>query len=252
MVGKQRSVARQMHDFIDYDELELQVDRNMKEEAAWFEEKKGRPAQHGSSLLPSAHFKATSMQDYFTARGFDNNGQANNQSEAAAKVYSNILTGPLTLAYAHKLLYPSLPSKLKVLIIGARAESSLPPMWWRECLYNNANLSEVQILMTGPGADLRKKDIAFDEELKTIGTKYEWQPNSTGTGTNDISHNKSDLESASSKNQSDLHNSSSAPLSVSVGILDDENNRKVFHECKDALKYLRWADAFMLYNPGEK
>lgn len=54
---------------------------------------------------------------------------------SATRIISSMLTFPLTTSYCLKLLFPDLKfpsSPVNISVVGARSESSLPPIYWKE------------------------------------------------------------------------------------------------------------------------
>lgn len=55
-------------------------------------------------------------------------------SSSYTRKLTNVVTFPLTLAYGMRKIFSQPMSQVSVLLIGARAESTLPSIWWRETL----------------------------------------------------------------------------------------------------------------------
>jgi hypothetical protein len=151
-------------------------------------------------------------------------------SEPAIRLLSALLTYPLTLAYALSLLFPKHYERenVNVLIVGARAESCLDLPWWKEMLYCNHNVLRHSIRMVGPNMI----------------------PCSTICG--------SVVREVSIKDRHDLH---SEPLARTLDITNNltfnasggsnvHPDAVKLHEHDDCQELLRWADVFLLYNPG--
>jgi hypothetical protein len=185
---------------------------------------------------PGALIKGADMLEFIRNRG----SNPFPDSEQAIRTLSSLLTFPLSLSYGLSYLFPHTNAyghadgpadgptadrnKLNVLVLGARSESSLPALWWRELLSKSG--TNINIRMLGPG----------------------------------LQQNKS-LSMSNVSNVSNMSNMSKYE-SISVGgvegvrSLQIENNfpalddMKLFHDNADAMGLMLWADVFVLYNPG--
>lgn len=148
----------------------------------------------------------------------------------AVRVISACLTYPLTLAYALSLLFPKHYEReqANVLIVGARAESSLDLLWWKELLYANHNVLQHSIRMIGPNL-IPCKSIVGNVTCSVSIKDRHGLHDETLLRTLDISNNYMDAKTA---NQ--------------IGYSDGVR----LHEHADCNSLLRWADVFILYNPG--
>lgn len=82
------------------------------------------------------------------------------EHKTALRVLSMVLTNPLTISYALRQLLsstgaqPLLPlpaiTSPKILCVGARSESNLPLVWWRELLITSPLITSLSIEMCGP------------------------------------------------------------------------------------------------------
>jgi hypothetical protein len=83
-------------------------------------------------------------------------------SASAMRVASATMTFPLTLSYGLRRIFSSgrgisgedrLRQELKILVLGARSESSLPSIWWKECLLSSSEVigKKLSISLMGPG-----------------------------------------------------------------------------------------------------
>jgi hypothetical protein len=105
---------------------------------------------------PSSHLPSDSFETYLTERGFKDVLE----HKTALRVLSMVLTNPLTISYALRQLLsssgsqPLLPlpaiTSPKVLCVGARSESNLPLVWWRESLITSPMITSLSIEMCGP------------------------------------------------------------------------------------------------------
>ena len=211
--------------------MEPEIEKELAADELWIKSDTARQAMKLGRKEPTQHTESLEMGHHIIARNYES---ADKRDDSCRRVISSCLTFPLTLGYAHKLLFPSVPSRPNILIIGARAESSLPSVWWKDCLYNNETLGGAFIKMTGPGIKKRSSQ------------------NATLTDTTDM---LSDIEVLEWKlprvdnSASDSISKASFPQ-ITLSNACTENNTKLLHENNDAMQLLLWADIFVLYNPG--
>lgn len=141
---------------------------------------------------------------------------------------AGLLSYPLTMAYALSLLFPSHYGResVNILIVGARAESSLPLVWWRELLFTNHSTLQHNVRFVGPGL-LQNRDIL---------------------GTTSCEIKISDRHKLHKE-----HLTRSLTITNNFGVSSGRQMHKdhsVLHEHPDRDELLRWADVFFLYNPG--
>ena len=151
-------------------------------------------------------------------------------SQPGLRVLSYLLTFPLTTAYALSLLFPKHYEResINILIVGARSESSLPLIWWKEMLFTNHNILTHNIRMIGPGL-LHNSTIVGDATTSiTIRDRHKDHPEILNRRLN-ITNNFS----STNENKKQLH--------------IDFNKLHQHPECNDLL---RWADVFIMFNPG--
>ena len=100
---------------------------------------------------PSQHIISPSMESYLTSYGYLNSFESSSISSLIGLgALSALHTYPLTLSLAIEKILPSPVNDLSVLVLGARAESSLPPHWWRQTLIASYKLHRLHILFQGP------------------------------------------------------------------------------------------------------
>ena len=113
-----------------------------------------------------------------------------------------------------------------VLVVGARSESSLPMMWWKEYLYNSKDLLPNTVMRyVGPGLQLDK--IKPNEKERTV------------------IHQLNDHEFSLKVDIPEILSSSSPPSSL--GVHQDLNR---LHDHPHHKDLLQWANVFVLFNPG--
>lgn len=257
-------LVRKFHDFINYDEIELQIEKDTEADNDWIKSSDAMKTMKLGRQEPSNHLLSKSMHEHLVARGYENErGDCGTPNESARRVLSSCLTFPLTLTYAHKLLSPMVPPTLNVLVVGARAESSLPPIWWKDCLYNNSKLHEISIKMTGPGTQIPKDyTTVASNQSETKSLDWKVSPhNVSGVPQTDLTLNENKLHASNQiQNQIPLYpdslNTDAVPkpmtaCRVTISMTYTVNNLKLLHDNEEALQLLQWADVFMLYNPGE-
>lgn len=231
--GINHTFRRQCHDFISYDEEEAIVEKEIETDTLWLKSVEAIQMMKLGREEPTHHIKSENMHEHISQRGYLS-AMTNPSTE---RVLSSCMTYPLTLAYAQKLLYPDLRSNMKVLIIGARAESNLPIIWWLESLYFNNKSQNMSIKMIGPGLQKAKNQNSNDD--KSNCRSVEW-------------HN---FESPKDRNAEVIHNSPSTNQSpkakVEISVPYDDEGIKLLHENKEMMELLQWADMFVMYNPGK-
>lgn len=155
--------------------------------------------------------------------------QIDNHQLAAFRVLSSLLTFPLTLAYGLNKLFasPSLASSypnmmlkdgsINVLILGARAESSLPLIWWQEMLLA-CDFHNVNIRMIGPELLEKRRPL---HDVQSGGTD----------------------ESTTVRRSVSISGCGPSSLCPS-------SDRTALHLHEDLVPLLQWAHVFALFNPG--
>lgn len=217
--------------------MEEEIEKELVQDNKWIKSDAALQIMRLGRNEPVKYTASANMHQHIIARGYESAGT---HCESSRRVLSSCLTFPLTLSYAHQLLFPALSSKMNVLVVGARAESSLPLMWWKDCLYNNRHLQDVAVEMMGPG--LRNPSAA--ETAGQIGDTnlkvFEWKHSDCMYS--DWNESECPMESA---------RSSPAYPRVTLSKLHLAKNVRLLHEMENPLKLLQWADVFLLYNPGE-
>lgn len=153
-----------------------------------------------------------SMSEYLTIR---NATHATNiqESKSALRFISSLLTFPLTLSYTAKKVFPYPIPNLRVLVIGARSEFSLPDVWWNECLFSSeSSFNNITISMLGPDIDLKHLANRGSDTSPSI-RNYEW-------------------------------------LNQKLSLVDISNPKNHFHNHPNVETLLRDHDLFILYNSG--
>lgn len=141
-------------------------------------------------------------------------GRSTISNDSKTRLLSSLLTFPTTLAYGVKKLFPFRQSTkdLKVLVVGARSESSLPLCWWREYLTAGTTFHSTEMKMIGPGLQLG--------QYKSADWPIQWN-----------------------SKDGDL-------FKLHLHDFSDISNVSLLHERTDALDLIRWAELIVLFNPG--
>lgn len=180
--------------------------------------------------VPNSFIESKDLMDYIKNK--DNNKLDNkfNKNNPLIRSLSALLTFPLTLSYGLKHIYNINNDKnkdnnnydnekhpledIKIVIIGARAESSLPIIWWRESMYLfDEPFKTTNIHMLGPG-------LQFNNSLKSKNKENKWIKNEKSSIV-DIINNKNE------KNKI-------------------VNDMKLLHEHPDHYELLKWAGIFVV------
>jgi hypothetical protein len=224
---------RHCHDFFSYEEEQSIVEKEIETDTLWLKSEEAIQMMKLGRKEPTIYIKSENMHEHISQRGYSS-AMANPSTE---RVLSSCMTYPLTLAYAQKLLYPNLRSNIKVLIIGARAESNLPTIWWLESLYSNNKSQNISIKMIGPELQKAKNQNSNDNEsncrsVEWLNFEIPRDQNAQGISTSPFSYK------------------SSKPK-VKITVPYDNEGTKLLHENKEMMELLQWADMFVMYNPGK-
>ena len=190
--------------------------------------------------LPSTSFinNDVDMSSYMSLRGFTDDADKQYDLDTSAyRTLSAAMTFPLTLGYGIQQIFPnsmedgpahsfqshilSQNRKLRVCVLGARAESSLPLLWWREALiYSLARSQQQSICANGL-------------EVTFVG------PEMQGMRADPIKNDLSTSISMTEK-KSDLR------------IYQYPNGKYMLHamDNKNLSQILLHSDVFVLFNPG--
>ena len=131
---------------------------------------KGSPSPIWEPLSQGVQYANTplsSMEDYITSRGF-----SGVETPSSFRALTSVLTFPLSLSHGIYSIYKNRMDALNITVIGARAESSLPSIWWREIM-RTCPVRRYTMRMIGPGLPLpRKKQLT--DQLEVGGVKKEF------------------------------------------------------------------------------
>jgi hypothetical protein len=219
---------RHCHDFISYEEEESNVKKEIETDTLWLKSEEAIQMMKLGRKEPTSYIKSENMHEHISQRGYIS-AMTNPSTE---RVLSSCMTYPLTLAYAQKLLYPNLRSNMKVLIIGARAESNLPTVWWLESLYSNNKSQNICIKMIGPALQKAKNNESNCRSVEWLNFEIPRDQNAEV-----ISNSPSPYHSPKPK--------------VEITVPYDNEGTKLLHENKEMMELLQWADMFVMYNPGK-
>lgn len=196
-----------------------EVEQHIKENKEWASGADARLITKFVEKLPEKAIDASDMEEYISLRG----GQYA-WPPPAIRTLSALLTFPLTLSYGLSQIFPAehKVEALNILVVGARSESSLPMVWWREMLCANSNAATHNIRMVGPGLQQNK-------------SVY-------GSATTGVAITKSD-----SNTKKTLSVTNNYTMTADKKLHTDFS---ALHEHPEHNKLLRWADVFVLFNPG--
>ena len=136
------------------------------------------------------------------------------QTTPQTRFLSKICSFPLSLAFGIRQIFGAPITNLSVLLIGARAESTLPAAWWVETLIACEKVHRLSIHMIGPHLDEKRMSGGGSRQV------VQWrQGGGCETG-----------------------------REVDINMVP--SGKVVLHEHEDCLKLLRSHDLFVLFNPG--
>lgn len=217
------------------------VRRQARDDAAWLCTESGKTRiRLFYEKFPADKRKVNSRDivDYIHSRTdpSSTSEQIDSQQLAAFRVLSSLLTFPLTLAYGlNKLFSSSSPAssytnmmlkdrRINVLVLGARAESSLPLIWWQEMLLS-CDFDDVNLRMIGP-------------ELLEKGRPLQ-----------DIPPQNSSLVESGEGEPTIRRRVSISGCGPSSSVCQS-SDRTALHLHEDLVPLLQWAHVFALFNPG--
>lgn len=202
-----------------------EIEQHIKENKEWTASPEVRSITTFVSLPQKTLVRAADMMQFIKNRGQDSTREL---SPPAIRTLSALLTFPLTLAYGLSKIFPPRRDlkSIRMLIIGARSESSLPVPWWQEMLFVDTHLLSHHLRMVGPGLQLNKEilgDSSCTVDIREL------------TMTGDAEYSKF------------LRLTNNHSLSTSKNLHSDF---RLLHEHPECIKLLQWADVFVLFNPG--
>lgn len=106
----------------------------------------------GRKALENIHQEArdiilpVSLEDYLAKRNLSDIAS----TVEGVRLSSSLLTYPLTLAYVLRKIFPGQRRSLSAVVVGARAESQLPVVWWRESLVTCEKTQSLHLKFVGP------------------------------------------------------------------------------------------------------
>lgn len=149
-----RRFSRQM---LGSEEDVQEVKREEEEHQLWLRSPDARKCMENLMKTPLVSQNAKFIGEYISLR-------SKIALEAPGKrMVSSLLSAPLSLGYALKKVQEC-PEELKVLVIGARAEATLPSMWWREALVLADTTRKLSLGFLGPDCPsqpARPADLSF-------------------------------------------------------------------------------------------
>lgn len=204
-----------------------EITKHLAENKEWAASSDARSLLRFAEVIPTQQIDAGDILEYIHKR-VDAAPQVP-LSAPTVRALSAVLTFPLTMSYALSLLFPAhhQRDRLNILVVGARSESSLPLLWWREMLYNKHDVLHHNLRMVGPHLQLNRTLDGNANCSISIKDRHK--------------HADEVLERT---------------LTVTNNFTSVQEDRKMhpdfskLHEHPDCAALLRWADVFVMYNPG--
>lgn len=218
---------------------------------------------------PSSSIAASNMEEYIAKRIRLDKPLPENSP--GFRLLSSLLTFPLTMSFGLRQVFEVSPISSRqsknVLVVGARAESSLPAVWWRENLFLKG-VSHKDIHFMGPGLQVNNSLLYSNPKLLATlmsfvdATDKEehafYLTNALSVGINPTK----DTPTFGTATANSAAGSTSPgwgkkqpteePETVTVvtkahKLPDDVN---LLHQHPKCRELVNWADVFVLYNPG--
>jgi hypothetical protein len=125
------------------DNRKYDVLRQLEGDKQWIQSEEAKRLFNERPVIPTESLRVDSMIEYIKSREFLC------KSKNSTRFLSSLLTFPLTLSYG---LRNSIDHKDKIntIIVGARAESTLPVYWWKEIVFSCRQFNNLQLSMVGP------------------------------------------------------------------------------------------------------
>lgn len=191
----------------------VEIKADIDQDKIWIKSVEAKKLITGKRVeVPKSHILSNDMKSYITSRGYDSVVNI----PPALRTLSQILTFPTTLAYGLRHLYRAPIDQLSVCILGARAEHSLPRVWWKESLIGCDKVKRLTVSHMGPGIRCSPPRFFKDDVV-------EWE----GGG--------AEVETGAVRR---------------VNIRDIEQGHLPLHLHPKAFKLLLEHDLFVLFNPG--
>ena len=171
-----------------------------------------------------------SFHEHFNHRNSNSNDTSNKidiHSDNAMRLLSSTLTFPLTLAYGVNKIMNKKFKTLNIMVCGARSESSLPNLWWRELLYASSDIVEDHWDITMLGPDLQMNG--------TPGQRH-----------------TEDIKDIHNKNKKNVIHSNSNNIETTMSISQVPHGQTLLHNYPKDLRneLINSTDVFLLFNPG--
>ena len=227
---------------LSFEEEVSQIKSNLAADKEWSLTPAAKQALAEGKKMPRGGIDGAvrmDMRSYLQERGFEE--AAKDPASSAFRTLSAAMTFPLTLGYGVNRIFaqdgPAGHAReimemhkrpLNILVVGARAESSLPALWWRECLAScypsGAIDGGLHVGLIGP-------------ELQTMRANPD---------TNEIDVQ---LHPAVFANQQ-VARSESDELNIQARVYHVPDGLTMLHKHPEHLKLLLHTDLFVLFNPG--
>ena len=126
------------------------IAREAEEEIVYMRSEAGKKLLSSlvSASMPANIIECEHIADYFKKRL----SISKEFSFTELRVLSSLGTFPLSLAYGINRLrgHKGEERNVSVLVVGARAEASLPRLWWRKALFSLRSIDQLEIVFMGP------------------------------------------------------------------------------------------------------
>lgn len=235
---------------LSFEEEVGKIEENLAMDKEWSKTPAAKQALAQGKKMPKGGVRGAikmNMESYLRERGFED--AAKDPSSSAFRTLSAAMTFPLTLGYGvnrifsyegpaeqvREMMMEMHSRPLNILVIGARAESSLPALWWRECIASccpsGAIDGGLHIGLIGPElqpmrANPTTNEINVQLHPPTFAAKQPEPPHATGE--------------EEEKDQKD----------VRARVYQVPNGLKMLHKHPEHMKLLLHTDLFVLFNPG--
>lgn len=142
--------------------------------------------------------------------------------------------------------------KLRVLVVGARAEASLPALWWREGLINTSShvaQAGLSIGMVGPSIPDRRPITKEpnDNDAATVNVTPSSSSRTRATATTMPGHASPCAYKHCEVTIPTSHTSLGTKTTI---VYHTHNSQQLLHEHEDCMKLLLNTDIFVLFHPG--
>ena len=202
--------------------------------------------------FPSQGLNEPDMDSFLMKRGFKDVTHEKNPS--AHRTLTAALTFPLSLAYGINRIFHGSDigaaignnRMLNILVIGARAEASLPALWWREGLINLSSEAAdcgIRVGMLGPSLPPVLPTRRMKSEISTDGDTVVVKPKIR-------QETEIPVAEVSIPFKRNNDNNDVIVRTKQARVHHVDNGRNLLHKHPDAVGLLRDADLIVMFHPG--